>query len=78
MYAYASFHGHAGAGWLALIMLLAMIVSTMVSSVVGAVMPLLMKRLGFDPATAATILVGGVTRIVSIGAFLALTQWIFL
>jgi len=78
MYAYASFHGHAGAGWLALIILLAMIVSTMVSSVVGAVMPLLMKRLGFDPATAATILVGGVTRIVSIGAFLALTQWIFL
>ena len=78
MYAYASFHGHAGAGWLALILLLAMIVSTMVSSVVGAVMPLLMKRLGFDPATAATILVGGVTRIVSIGAFLALTQWIFL
>lgn len=78
MYAYASFHGHAGAGWLALIMLLAMIVSSMVSSVVGAVMPLLMKRLGFDPATAATILVGSVTRIVSIAAFLALTQWIFL
>jgi Mg/Co/Ni transporter MgtE len=49
-----------------------------VSSVVGAVTPFLMKRLGFDPAIAATILVGGITRIVSIAAFLALTRWIVL
>lgn len=75
MYGYASYHGHAHAEWLALVMLLAMSVSTMVSSVVGAVTPPLMKRLGYDPASAATILVGGVTRIVSIAVFLALTQW---
>jgi magnesium transporter len=50
----------------------------MVSSVIGAVTPLVMKRLGYDPATAATILVGGITRIVSIVAFLALTRWIVL
>jgi Mg/Co/Ni transporter MgtE len=55
-----------------------MIVSTVVSGVVGGAMPFLMKRLGFDPAAAATILVGGVTRVVSIAAFLALTRWIFL
>jgi magnesium transporter len=78
MYAYASLHGHPAAGWLALVMLLAMIVSTAMSSVVGAAMPLLMKRLGFDPAAASTILVGGITRIVSIAAFLMLTQWIVL
>ena len=78
MYVYATFHGHAGAVRLSVVMLLAMIVSTTVSSVVGAVTPFLMKRLGFDPATAATILVGGVTRIVSIAAFLALTRWIVL
>ncbi len=78
MYAYATFHGHAEAVKLSLVMLLAMIFSTTVSSVVGAVTPFLMKRSGFDPATAATILVGGITRIVSILAFLALTRWIVL
>jgi magnesium transporter len=78
MYAYATFHGHAEAVRLSVVMLLAMIVSTTVSSVVGAVTPFLMKRIGFDPATAATILVGGITRIVSIAAFLALARWIVL
>ncbi len=78
MYAYATFHGHAEAVKLSLVMLLAMIFSTTVSSVVGAVTPFLMKRSGFDPATAATIIVGGITRIVSILAFLALTRWIVL
>lgn len=78
MYVYATSHGHAGAVRLSIAMLLAMIFSTTVSSIVGAVTPFLMKRLGFDPATAATILVGGVTRIVSIAAFLALTRWIVL
>ena len=78
IFAYSAYHGHGAAWWLAVAMLLAMIVSTMVSSVVGAVMPFIMKRLGFDPATAATILVGGVTRVVSIAAFLALTRWIVL
>jgi magnesium transporter len=78
MYVYARFHGHAGAVKLSFVMLLAMTFSTMVSSVAGAVTPFLMKRLGFDPATAAAILVGGITRIVSIAAFLALTRWIVL
>ena len=78
MYAYTTLHGHAGAVKLSVVMLLAMIFSTTVSSVVGAVTPFLMKRMGFDPATAATILVGGITRIVSITAFLALTRWIVL
>lgn len=78
MYAYATFHGHADALKLSVVMLLAMIVSTTVSSVIGAVTPFLMKRIGYDPATAATILVGGITRIVSIAAFLALTRWIVL
>lgn len=76
MYLYATLHGHARATGLALVMLLAMIISTMVSGVVGAVMPFLMKRLKYDPATASTIIVGGVTRIISIAAFLALTQLI--
>lgn len=74
MYVYASLHGHAHAESLALVMLLAMSVSTMTSSVVGALTPPVMKRLGFDPAAAATILVGGVTRIVSIAVFLALAH----
>jgi magnesium transporter len=78
MYVYATLHDHAGAGLLALVMFLAMIVSTLVSSVVGAAMPILMKSLGFDPANASTILVGGVTRIVSIAAFLALAHWMLL
>jgi Mg/Co/Ni transporter MgtE len=43
-----------------------------------AVTPFLMKRRGYDPVIAATILVGGITRIVSIAAFLALTRWLVL
>jgi magnesium transporter len=78
MYGYATYHGHPDAVKLSVVMLLAMIVSTTVSSVVGAVTPFLMKRIGYDPATAATILVGGITRIVSIAAFLALARWIVL
>lgn len=76
IYVYARLHGHAGAAGLAMIMLLAMTVSTIVSSVVGGTMPLLMKYLGFDPAAAATIMVGGITRVISIAAFLAFTQWL--
>ena len=76
MYCYSTFHGHDAAVNLSVVMLLAMMLSTAVSSVIGAMTPLLMKRLGYDPATAATILVGGITRIVSIIAFLALTRWI--
>ncbi len=76
IYAFSVWHGHAAAGRLAFAMLLAMIVSTMLSSVVGAVMPLLMKQAGFDPATASTILVGGITRVLSIAAFLAMAQWL--
>lgn len=78
IYVYAVAHGHAGAGMLAAVMFLAMVASTVMSGVVGSAMPLVMKRLGCDPATAATILVGSVARIASIGAFLALTQWILL
>ncbi len=74
MYLYASLHGHRHAERLALVMLLAMALSTVVSSVVGAVTPPVMKRLGFDPASAATILVGGVTRVVSLAVFLALAH----
>lgn len=78
MYLYTTWHGHAKAFKLSVVMFLAMILSTMVSSVVGAVTPFIMKRMGFDPAAAATIFVGGITRIVSIVAFLALTRWIVL
>lgn len=78
IYLYAVLRGHPGAGLLAMVMLLAMIVSTAVSSIVGAIMPLIMHRLGLDPAASATIVVGGVTRLVSIGAFLVLTHWICL
>jgi magnesium transporter len=77
IYFYATFHGHPGAVKLAGVMLLAMIFSTTVSSVVGAVTPFLLKRLGFDPAIADHSC-WGITRIVSIAAFLALTRWIVL
>ena len=78
MFVYASLQHQARAASLAIVMLLAMIISTLLSSVVGAAMPLAMKRWGCDPAVASTILVGGLTRIVSIASFLALTHWILL
>lgn len=61
---------------LGLVVLFSMVVSCVVSGVAGAFIPLMLKRMGADPATAAGIFVTTATDVVSIGVFLALAAWL--
>ena len=63
---------------LALIVFLAMIGSCMVSGISGALVPLILKRLGADPATASSIFLTTATDVVSMGLLLSLATWLIL
>lgn len=78
MYAYAALQHHPQAWMLALIVFLAMIGSCIVSSVFGALVPITLKRFGFDPATASSIFVTTATDVASMGLFLTLATLLVL
>jgi magnesium transporter len=63
---------------LALVVLLAMMASCTVSGVSGAIVPLTLRRLGADPATASSIFLTTATDVVSMGTFLSLATWLVL
>jgi magnesium transporter len=72
MFFFARMQGNSRALMLGLVVWLAMVVSCIVSSLGGALIPLLMRRLGADPATASSIFVTTTTDMVSMGVFLGL------
>jgi magnesium transporter len=78
MYILASHQGNPHALSLAFIVLLAMIGSCVVSGVSGAIVPLVLKRLGADPATASSIFLTTATDVASMGLLLGLATWILL
>jgi magnesium transporter len=57
---------------LAFVVFLAMIASCMASGISGAIIPLALKRLGLDPATASSIFLTTATDVVSMGMLLGL------
>src|SRR5688572_386055 len=57
---------------LAFVVFLAMIGSCMASGISGAIIPLTLKRFGFDPATASSIFLTTATDVVSMGMLLGL------
>ncbi len=59
---------------LSLVTLLAMIGSCVVSGLAGAMIPLTLKRLGADPATASSIFLTTMTDVASMGLFLSLAS----
>lgn len=59
---------------LSAVVLLAMIGSCIISGVCGAIVPLVLKRLGADPATASTIFLTTATDVVSMGMLLGLAS----
>jgi len=62
---------------LGVIVLIAMIAACMISSIMGAIIPLALKRFGFDPATASAIFLTTATDVSSMGIFLLLaTMWL--
>lgn len=78
MYAYATMQGRADAVVLSLVVLLAMTISCVVSGVAGALVPLGLKRLGADPATASSIFLTTATDVASMGLFLTLATLLVL
>lgn len=78
MLLFAHFQGNDSAGLLALTVFIAMVTSCTVSGVAGAIVPLTLRRMGADPATASSIFLTTATDVVSMGAFLALATWIVL
>ncbi len=67
---------HPQALTLAAITFVAMAGSCALSGVAGAAVPLALKRLGADPATASSIFLTTATDVVSMGLFLGLAAWL--
>lgn len=74
MYVLARIQGNERAGVLALVVVVAMTGACMVSGIAGALIPLALRRCGFDPATASSIFLTTATDVVSMGLFLALAS----
>jgi len=72
MYFVAASQHLSSAGRLAAVVFLAMTGSCVMSSVCGALVPLTLKKLGFDPATASCIFLTTATDVVSMGMLLGL------
>jgi magnesium transporter len=63
---------------LAIIVAIAMTCSCVVSGVSGALIPMTLKRLGADPATASSIFLTTATDVASMGLFLGLATLLLL
>lgn len=64
-----------GSAWLGLVVGVAMIVNMVAAGMSGALIPLIMKRLGYDPAHSSGIFLTTVTDVVGFFAFLS-TAWL--
>ncbi|MGQ0798677.1 MAG: magnesium transporter [Pseudomarimonas sp.] len=78
MYYVAQAQGASSPGLLALAVLLAMTISCLLSGISGCLIPVMLKRLGADPATASSILLTTGTDVFSMGIFLGLATWMVL
>ena len=78
MYLYATSQHRPDALMLSIVVLFAMIGSCLVSGLFGAIVPMVLKKLGADPATASSIFLTTVTDVVSMGLFLWLATMLVL
>lgn len=72
MFFYASSQKNPKAFMLGLVVVFSMIASCIVSGLCGALIPLTLRKLGADPATASSIFLTTATDVVSMGVFLGL------
>jgi magnesium transporter len=72
MFVYATMQGEASPMTLAAVVFLAMIIACTVSGIAGALIPMGLKRLGADPATASSIFLTTASDVASMGIFLTL------
>jgi magnesium transporter len=76
MYFYARWTGTEGAPILALVVTTAMTGACVVSGISGVLIPVTLKRLGADPATASSIFLTTATDVASMGLFLLLATYL--
>jgi CheY-like chemotaxis protein len=74
MFTMATLQHLPAAGTLALVVLLAMTASCLMSSVCGALVPLILRRVGADPAVASSIFLTTATDMASMGLLLGLAK----
>ena len=72
MIAYAMMQGEAQPLVMGLVVLISMVTACTVASIAGAMIPLTLKKLGADPATASSIFLTTATDVVSMGMLLGL------
>ena len=72
MYVVATLQHSPSALMLSVVVFLAMIGSCVISGICGAFVPLILKRLGADPATASSIFLTTATNVASMGLLLGL------
>jgi len=63
---------------LAWILALAMVVNLITAAIVGTAIPLLLRRLGIDPALAGSVVLTTFTDVVGFMSFLGVASWVFL
>jgi magnesium transporter len=78
MYIYASLQRHPSAFILAVVVFIAMVGSCLASGIAGALVPLGLRKLGADPATASSIFLTTATDVASMALFLGLATWLVL
>jgi len=78
MYVYARIRHHPQALLLAIVVLMAMTISCIVSGMAGVLIPVTLKRVGADPATASSIFLTTATDVCSMGCFLWLATHLIL
>jgi magnesium transporter len=78
MYIVAGRESGANPMQLALITMVAMAFSCMLAGIAGTSIPLILKRLGADPATASSIFLTTITDVVSMGSFLGMCTYFLL
>ncbi|MCU0748830.1 MAG: magnesium transporter [Akkermansiaceae bacterium] len=78
MVVYAMMQNQESPWLMGFIVMIAMIASCVISGLSGALIPLTLKRLGADPATASSIFLTTATDIASMGVFLSLATWLLL
>lgn len=76
MFVYAKMQHQDNPLLLAAIVMAAMVGSCVISGLSGALIPLTLKRLGADPATASSIFLTTATDVASMGIFLSLAKWL--
>ena len=76
MYFFASMQHSPVAFQLSFVVFLAMAGSCLISGILGASVPIIMRRMGNDPATASSIILTTITNVSTLAIFLGLASWL--